>query len=134
MAVAGKGAVSAAVKPIFSRDLGEAKRRVRELYRAWYREVPNAVHLYQLDITVKQGRNKVREMFMRNAHVRDPRVIDMLVIKGKMDLQETIQVWKQRTHIMRTGLKKEHWKDQERQWPKAVTRVWQFRKQEQGRV
>lgn len=41
MAVAGKGAVSAAVKPIFSRDLGEAKRRVRELYRAWYREVPN---------------------------------------------------------------------------------------------
>lgn len=30
------------VKPIFSRDLGEAKRRVRELYRAWYREVPTA--------------------------------------------------------------------------------------------
>lgn len=30
------------MKPIFSRDLGEAKRRVRELYRAWYREVPNA--------------------------------------------------------------------------------------------
>ncbi|XP_039581444.1 NADH dehydrogenase [ubiquinone] 1 alpha subcomplex subunit 6 isoform X2 [Passer montanus] len=82
MAVAGKGAVSAAVKPIFSRDLGEAKRRVRELYRAWYREVPNTVHLYQLDLTVKQGRNKVREMFMKNAHVTDPRVIDMLVIKG----------------------------------------------------
>ncbi|KAM9247726.1 NADH dehydrogenase [ubiquinone] 1 alpha subcomplex subunit 6 isoform 2-T2 [Leptosomus discolor] len=91
MAVAGKGAVTVAVKPIFSRDLGEAKRRVRELYRAWYREVPNAVHLYQLDITVKQGRTKVREMFMKNAHVTDPRAIDMLVIKGKMDLQETIQ-------------------------------------------
>ncbi|CAM9984628.1 unnamed protein product [Bubo scandiacus] len=101
MAVAGRGAVSAAVKPIFSRDLGEAKRRVRELYRAWYREVPNTVHLYQLDITVKQGRNKVREMFLKNANVTDPRVIDMLVIKGKMDLQETINVWKQRTHIMR---------------------------------
>ncbi|NXE06810.1 NDUA6 dehydrogenase, partial [Lophotis ruficrista] len=101
VAGAGKGALSAAVKPIFSRDLGEAKQRVRELYRAWYREVPNTVHLYQLDITVKQGRNKVREMFMKNAHVTDPRVIDMLVIKGKMDLQETIQVWKQRTHVMR---------------------------------
>uniref|UniRef100_A0A672K0H2 Uncharacterized protein n=1 Tax=Sinocyclocheilus grahami TaxID=75366 RepID=A0A672K0H2_SINGR len=30
-----------AVKPIFSRDLGEARRRARELYRAWYREVPS---------------------------------------------------------------------------------------------
>ncbi|XP_053886440.1 NADH dehydrogenase [ubiquinone] 1 alpha subcomplex subunit 6 [Malaclemys terrapin pileata] len=105
MAAAGAGkvakAAAGAVKPIFSQDLDEAKRRVRELYRAWYREVPNAVHLYQLDISVKQGRDKVREMFMRNAHVTDPRVIDMLVIKGKMELQETTRVWKQRTHIMR---------------------------------
>lgn len=29
------------VKPILSRDQNEAKRRARELYRAWYREVPN---------------------------------------------------------------------------------------------
>ncbi|XP_067415710.1 NADH dehydrogenase [ubiquinone] 1 alpha subcomplex subunit 6 [Emydura macquarii macquarii] len=103
MAVAGAsaGKLAAAVKPIFSRDLSQAKRRVRELYRAWYREVPNAVHLYHLDISVKQGREKVREMFMKNAHVTDPRVIDLLVIKGKMELQETTRAWKQRTHIMR---------------------------------
>lgn len=38
-----RAAVGAAkvVKPILSRDLDEAKRRVRELYRAWYREIPN---------------------------------------------------------------------------------------------
>uniref|UniRef100_G1KCC1 NADH dehydrogenase [ubiquinone] 1 alpha subcomplex subunit 6 n=1 Tax=Anolis carolinensis TaxID=28377 RepID=G1KCC1_ANOCA len=104
----GAAATGAVVKPIFSRDLTEAKRRVRELYRAWYREIPNTVHIFQLDITVKQGRDKVREMFMKNAHVTDPRVIDMLVIKGKMDLQETIQVWKQRTHLMRTRYRQQH--------------------------
>ncbi|XP_008328531.1 NADH dehydrogenase [ubiquinone] 1 alpha subcomplex subunit 6 [Cynoglossus semilaevis] len=100
---AGSRAVAAAkvVKPIISHEMGEAKSRVRELYRAWYREVPNTVLLYRLDISVSQGREKLRELFYKNKHLTDIRVIDMLVIKGRMELEETIKGWKQNTHIMR---------------------------------
>ena len=37
--------------------------------------------MYSLDISVGVGRRKVREEFQRHSHIRDPRVIDMLVIK-----------------------------------------------------
>ncbi len=44
-------------------------------------QIPNAIESYSLDIPVQQGRLKLREVFIKNGHVRDPRVIDMLVIK-----------------------------------------------------
>ena len=36
---------------------------------------------FDVPITVKQGRAKVRELFLKNKHVTDIRAIDLLVIK-----------------------------------------------------
>lgn len=89
------------VKPVLSLNRAEAHRRVLNLYRAWYRQVPYILHTFpQLPVTERDLYNKVRECFYQNKNVTDVRVIDMLVIKGQMELNETALKWKQENHVM----------------------------------
>jgi len=88
------------VKPILSLSKEEARRRVINLYRAWYRHIPDMMTTYDMPISEKQAHDKLREMFEQNRHVTDIRVIDMLVIKGQMELSEVVNQYKQVCHIM----------------------------------
>lgn len=47
-----------------------------------------------------QCRAKLRQEFEKHSSISDIRVIDMLVIKGRMELQETVEKWKQPCHMM----------------------------------
>ena len=102
MASTAASAARTQAKPILSATFAEARRRALNLYRAWYREVgslfirtfshgkpslfeqiPHMIETYALDMPVRMARHRLREEFVRNSHVRDPRVIDMLVVKAR---------------------------------------------------
>jgi NADH dehydrogenase (ubiquinone) 1 alpha subcomplex subunit 6 len=60
-----------------------------------------SVEDYDIPKNLDQCKSKLREEFLKNKDVADIRVIDMLVIKGQMELKETVKIWKQKGHIMR---------------------------------
>jgi NADH dehydrogenase (ubiquinone) 1 alpha subcomplex subunit 6 len=58
-------------------------------------EIYEIVHIGKDDM-----KGYVRNLFRDNAHLKDQRVIDMLVEKGYMDLEDTLLQHKQKTHLM----------------------------------
>lgn len=67
----------------------------------WYPQVPEIQKLYELDLPESALRAKIREEFEKNRHVTDVQVRDVLLAKGQMEYQETMNLWKQQTHVYR---------------------------------
>lgn len=68
--------------------------------KAWFRQLPYIVSHYDIPKTVEQCKTKLREEFTKFDEIKDVRLIDMLVIKGQMELKEVVNVWKQKSHVM----------------------------------
>lgn len=49
-----------------------------------------------------EARDSVRSKFEQYSKIKDPRVIDMLVEKGYMDLEESLLQYTQRSHLLRS--------------------------------
>ncbi|XP_012260726.2 NADH dehydrogenase [ubiquinone] 1 alpha subcomplex subunit 6 [Athalia rosae] len=99
------------VRPILSISQQEARSRVLSLYKAWYRQAPFIVQHYDIPKNEAQIRAKIREEFLKNANVKDIRVIDLLVIKAQMELKEVCEVWHQKGTLMN------HFKDTQEKKP-----------------
>ena len=57
--------------------------------------------IYDIDLSTKEAGTSVRGLFKANEHLRDERVIDMVIEKGYMELEETLLQHKQRAHLLR---------------------------------
>ncbi|KAF3326116.1 NADH dehydrogenase [Carex littledalei] len=95
-----------------SASLEEARHRVFDLFRSACRSLPTVMEIYTLNdvVTVSQLRSAISSEFRNNAHITDPKVIDMLLIKGQEELSNVVEHAKQRHHIIgqyvvdRTGM------------------------------
>jgi len=76
-------------------------QRVIDLYRRTLREVPRIITVFDIDIPERDIRKDIRGLFDKHSEVKDPVAVDLLVVKGELDLEETVNIWKQKTHVMR---------------------------------
>ena len=63
-------------------------------------QAPEIVSLYALNVSPAYIRHCVRQHFEQNRYVSDTRVVDVLIQKGRIEYQETMNCWKQLDHIM----------------------------------
>ncbi|KAJ1911283.1 ndufa6 NADH-ubiquinone oxidoreductase subunit [Mycoemilia scoparia] len=83
-----------------SGSLAVARKRSIQLYRDWQKNVPMIITEYHIPIPQSVIRAKIREEFEKNKHASDLSTIDVLLLKGRLELEETVNVWKQYSHLM----------------------------------
>lgn len=69
------------------------------LYRYITKQVPRVLTLYDIPMEPAEARLAVQALFRKHENVQDPRVVDMLITKANMELEETLMQWKQKVHL-----------------------------------
>eukprot|EP00548_Thalassiothrix_antarctica_P007001 CAMPEP_0194147984 /NCGR_PEP_ID=MMETSP0152-20130528/29313_1 /TAXON_ID=1049557 /ORGANISM="Thalassiothrix antarctica, Strain L6-D1" /LENGTH=127 /DNA_ID=CAMNT_0038849193 /DNA_START=45 /DNA_END=428 /DNA_ORIENTATION=- len=74
--------------------------KVARLYRTICKEIPRVMTIYDIDIPLEECKKAVRGHMQMNEHLRDKRVLDMVVEKAYMELEEALLQHKQRPHLL----------------------------------
>jgi len=97
--------------PQISSSFKEAKFKSHKLYRDILRAIPSVKKQFHLQISFKDARKRIRQEFVKNAHVTDPTTIDLLVFKGRNELEEALKSWKTASHVLASLTPIEHLSD-----------------------
>jgi NADH dehydrogenase (ubiquinone) 1 alpha subcomplex subunit 6 len=57
--------------------------------------------MYEIDVPLANIKTKLRQEFERNRYVQDLNIRNALYAKGQMEFQETINFWKQQSHVLK---------------------------------
>ncbi|KAF2275277.1 NADH dehydrogenase, alpha subcomplex, subunit 6 [Westerdykella ornata] len=84
-----------------SANWADARRRVLHAYRAWLRAAPEVQTMYTLNLPVSSLRTKIRQEFERHRFVNQLRTVDVLLFQSHQEFQETLNFWKQQSHVLK---------------------------------
>ena len=68
------------------------------LYKAICKQLPKILSIYQFNMSVDEAKKIIKKQFYDNADVRDPRVAEILVYRGAMELDEVINQYPSEDH------------------------------------
>ncbi|KAF9734053.1 hypothetical protein PMIN06_006307 [Paraphaeosphaeria minitans] len=79
----------------------DAKKRVLHSYRDWLRSAPEIQNMYTLSMPVSTLRTKMRQEFERHRYVNQIKTVDVLLFNSHQEFQETLNYWKQLSHVLK---------------------------------
>ncbi|KAJ4991730.1 NADH-ubiquinone oxidoreductase kda subunit [Stagonosporopsis vannaccii] len=79
----------------------DAKKRVIHSYRDWLRSAPEIQTMYSLNMPVSTLRTKIRQEFERHRYVNQIKTVDVLLFNSHQEFQETLNYWKQLSHVLK---------------------------------
>uniref|UniRef100_A0A6U4J7G0 NADH dehydrogenase [ubiquinone] 1 alpha subcomplex subunit 6 n=2 Tax=Hemiselmis andersenii TaxID=464988 RepID=A0A6U4J7G0_HEMAN len=83
---------------------GNPRDKVLRLYRHVQKSVPYLLHQFAIDEPASAVRANIKREFLKHGGAGDnldPKIVNMLVFKGQMELDEALAQWKTRTHILK---------------------------------
>ncbi len=74
--------------------------KVVSMYRQLCRDAPRVIVMYNLEFSSAEVRHMLLLHFRKNAHVSDPRLVELLLQRARMEREEALNQWKQKGHMM----------------------------------